>query len=115
MYVIAVPDLQASADFYREKLGFSIHKIGDDGWRMYKLDTCYIMAGHCPDALPAKELGDHSYFAYIVLADVDTYYNKLRSVNIEFIKEIKTEPWQMREFGIRTLDGHRIMFAMDVV
>ncbi|MEM7180798.1 MAG: VOC family protein [Spirochaetota bacterium] len=114
MYVLAVPDLQASANYYEEKLGFSIHEIGDDGWRMYKLDTCCIMAGHCPDALPVKDLGDHSYFAYIVLNDIDAYYEKLRAAQVELIKEIATEPWQMREFGIRTLDGHRIMFGMDV-
>jgi hypothetical protein len=25
------------------------------------------------------------------------------------IKAIKDEPWGMREFGLRTVDGHRIM------
>ena len=29
------------------------------------------MAGHCPDSIPARDLGDHSYFAYLVVDDVD--------------------------------------------
>jgi len=33
-YVIAVPDLQASAEFYRTVLGFEVHEIGDPGWRL---------------------------------------------------------------------------------
>jgi hypothetical protein len=29
----------------------------------------------------------------------------------ELIKELRDEPWGMREFGVRTVDGHRIMFG----
>jgi len=32
------------------------------------------MAGQCPDAIPPSKLGDHSYFAYLEIADVDAYY-----------------------------------------
>ena len=83
MYVIAVQDLQESAAYYREVLGFSIREIGDDGWRMFERDGCQIMAGNCPDTIPARDSGDHSYFAYLVL-------------------------------GVRTNDGHRIMFGQEI-
>lgn len=49
MYVLAVPDLERSAAFYRDVLGFSIHEMGDPGWRMYVRDGHRIMIGH---ALP---------------------------------------------------------------
>ena len=26
-------------------------------------------------------------------------------------KELRNEPWGMSEFGLRTVDGHRIMFG----
>lgn len=26
----------------------------------------------------------------------------------------RREPWGMREFGVRTIDGHRIMFGQEV-
>jgi hypothetical protein len=30
------------------------------------------------------------------------------------IKPLKSEPWGMREFGIKTIDGHRIMIGQDL-
>jgi len=37
-YVIAVPNLKASSEYYKNVLGFRIQEIGDDGWRMYVKD-----------------------------------------------------------------------------
>jgi catechol 2,3-dioxygenase-like lactoylglutathione lyase family enzyme len=106
--VIAVPDLTESAAFYRDVLGFGVHDIGDPGWRLYLLDACRIMAGACPQALPPAELGDHSYFLYLTVDDVDVRFAALKD-RCEIIKPLRDEPWQMREFGLRTVDGHRIM------
>jgi len=109
MFVIAVPDLKKSADFYQNILGFEVSEIGDDGWRMYTKDSCNIMAGDCPEAIKPNELGDHSYFCYLVVESADAYYKELISNNAEIAKPPEDKPWQMREFGITTIDGHRIM------
>ena len=114
MYVLAVLDLEKSAVYYRDVLGFSIHEIGDPGWRMFVKDTCRIMAGHCPDAIQPGELGDHAYFGYFIVDDVDTYFDFVASRGADLIKPLKSEPWGMREFGIRTIDGHRIMIGQDL-
>ena len=114
MFVLAVPDLARSAAFYREVLGFGVREMGDPGWRMFERDGCRIMAGECPDALPAARLGDHSYFAYLVVDDVDAYHQRVVSAGGEIIKPLASEPWQMREFGLRTIDGHRIMIGQDL-
>ena len=114
LFVLAVPNLERSSAFYRDVLGFEIREIGDPGWRMFVRDACQIMVGDCPDAIPPAQLGDHSYFAYLVVDDIDTYYQRLVSENVEIIKPIASEPWRMREFGIRTVDGHRIMIAQKV-
>ena len=66
--------------------------------------------GRClPEALPAAQLGDHSYFGYLVVDDADAYYQRAVSANAEIIKPIASEPWGMREFGLRQVDGHRIL------
>lgn len=113
MFVIAVNDLPRSARYYEEVLGSSVREIGDDGWRIFERDGCRIMAGHCPDAISPADTGDHSYFAYILVEDVDNYYDEFKSKDVEVIKKIASEPWKMREFGIRTVDGHRIMFGQE--
>jgi predicted enzyme related to lactoylglutathione lyase len=114
MFVIAVPDLERSSAFYRDVLGFEIREIGDAGWRMYVQDECRIMAGACPDALPAAQLGDHSYFAYLVVDDVDAWHERVASAGAEIVKRLSTQKWGMREFGLRTIDGHRIMVGQEV-
>jgi predicted enzyme related to lactoylglutathione lyase len=110
-FVIAVPDLQKSSAFYRDVLGFTIHSIPDPGFLFYTFGACTIFAGQCPDALSPLDLGDHSYFAYLEIDDIDAYYSSVRDKGAKMCKPIRNEPWGMREFGLVTADGHRIMFA----
>ncbi len=114
IYVLAVQDLERSAEFYRDALGFTVHDMGDPGWLMFSLGNCRVMAGHCPDELSAADLGNHSYFAYWVTDDVDSYYEQVLANGVDLIKDLRDEPWGMREFGIRTIDGHRIMIGQDL-
>ena len=88
-----------------------MREVGDPGWRFFVRDQCFIMAGECQDALSPQELGDHSYFAYLEVDDIDQLYEAVLAEEATVIKELRNEPWDMREFGIRTVDGHRIMFG----
>jgi predicted enzyme related to lactoylglutathione lyase len=110
-YVIAVHDLARSARFYRDVLGFEIVTIPDPGWLFFVRDACFIMAGECADALSPRDLGDHSYFAYIEVDAIETLHRSVTASGAEIIKTLRREPWGMTEFGIRTVDGHRIMFG----
>ena len=113
-FVIAVPNLQKSAAFYRDVLGFRIDAIPDPGWLFYRSGNCTIMAGECPDAIPPSKLGDHSYFAYLQVEDVDALHETVRATGAQICKALRDEPWQMREFGVVTADGHRIMFGTPI-
>jgi predicted enzyme related to lactoylglutathione lyase len=113
-YVIAVPDLVASAHYYQTVLDFEIHEIGDPGWRIYINGACSILAGHCPDAMPIAQTGDHSYVAYWIRDDVDAYYQTIRDRGATILKPLQDEPWGMRECCLRTIDGHRIMIAQAI-
>lgn len=110
-FVIAVPDLKLSAAFYHQVLGFAVHAISDPGWLVYTSGDCTIMAGECRDAIPPRKLGDHSYFAYLQIEEIDSFYTSVRAAGAEISKTLREEPWGMREFGLVTADGHRIMFA----
>ena len=114
LYVLAVPDLERSAAFYRDVLGFAVHAMGDPGWRMFERDGCRIMAGACPDALPPAQLGDHAWFAYLEVDDADAWHARVVAGGAEITKPIADQPWGMREFGLRTPDGHRIMIGHDL-
>jgi predicted enzyme related to lactoylglutathione lyase len=114
-FVIAVHDLKKSSAFYRDVLGFTVHSISDPGFLLYTSGACTIFAGQCPDAIAPAELGDHSYFAYLEMDEIDSYYESVRTKGAKICKPIRSEPWGMREFGLITADGHRIMFASAVI
>jgi catechol 2,3-dioxygenase-like lactoylglutathione lyase family enzyme len=113
-FVIAVRDLQGSSAFYRDVLGFSIHSIPDPGFLFYTSGEFTIWAGLCLDALPPAELGDHSYFAYLEIDDINLLYESVCAKGAKICKTVRDEPWGMREFGVVTGDGHRIMFASSI-
>jgi len=110
-FVIAVPDLDRSVAWYRDVLGFEIHDVGDPGWRWLQRDACVILAGESPDTPPPAAIGDHAYFAYIEVEGIDALHAVVVARGAETIKPLRDEPWGMREFGIRTIDGHRMMFG----
>ena len=109
-YVLAVHDIRKSADFYVQLLGFTI-VAQPAGWIFVQKDSCTIMLGECPDDMHPSALGCHSYFAYLRVADADIYYEELRGKGADLLSEIEDKPWRMREFGLRTVDGHRIMIG----
>jgi len=69
-HVLAVPDLERSAAWYCDVLGFAAHAA----------------RRHRRAARRGRGPG-----------------------RAEFIKPLRTEPWGMRVFRIRTVDGHRMM------
>ncbi len=107
--VIAVPDLARSIAWYRDVLGFRIHDVEAPGWAFLSHGRCHVMAGECPEATPARDLGDHSYVAYLDVDDIDAFYARVVTAGADLLKPLRDEPWGMREFGVRTIDGHRIM------
>ncbi len=112
-HVLAVPDVEASAGFYAETLGFR-PVLEVEGWRFVQRDNCLIMLGECPSATPAGDLGDHSYVAYLVVDDVDAFWQQAQETGAETSSPPTDKPWGMREFGLRTPDGHRFMIGQDL-
>ena len=110
--VLAVRDLRASTQFYIDVLGFR-RDFGDEtgSWSFLSRDAFKVMLGECPAEQPASELGDHSYVAYLLVEDVDRLYEELVGRGAQGISPPADEPWGLREFAIRTPDGHRMRFG----
>ena len=43
--------------------------------------------------------------------DADAYHARAVAAGGEVTKPLRDEPWGMREFGLRTVDGHRLMIG----
>ncbi len=110
--VLAVRDLSVSTRFYVDVLGFT-RDFGDgsDGWSFLSRDTFRVMLGECADAMPAGELGDHSWYAYVTVEGVDELHAEVARRGAEILAAPATKPWGLREFCLRTPDGHRLVFG----
>lgn len=112
-FVLAVPDAMMSARWWVEVMKFDdLRDLG--GWVFVKRGPAMIMLGSCPDAIRVPDLGDHQYFGYIEFDDIDAYFAEIDRSRADIIKPPTTEEWDMREFAVRTPDGHRVMFGQDL-
>lgn len=112
-FVLAVPDIERTARWWTAVMGFT-RWMEPEGWVFVRLGKCSIMLGQCPDAIDPADLGDHQYFAYIEIDELDAYHRFISANGAEVIKPPEDKPWGMREMPVRTPDGHRVMFGRDL-
>ena len=111
-FVLAVPDLERSAAYYRDVLGFRI--LWEDGtdWRLAECDGVRLMLGHCPNEKRATEIFPHDWFGYLEVDDVDTFRAEIIARGA-ICSEPRDQPYGMREITVTTIDGHRIVFGQE--
>ena len=109
--VLAVRDLEAASRFYVDVLGFERDPIDAAGWSFLSRDTFKLMLGECPNERPASELGDHSYFVHLTVTGLDALHAEVSARGARVISGPADRSWGLREFGVQTPDGHRIMFG----
>lgn len=112
-HVLAVPDKTITAAFFINILGFKKY-FENEGWIFVLRDNCEIMLGECRDAIPPSALGEHSYFSYLLVDNADEYFNEVKQKGGTFTSEISDKPWNMREFGILSPDGFRLMVGQKI-
>lgn len=112
-YVLAVQNLSKSAVYYQEQLGFRTVWLGE-GWQFLARGKFMVMLGECPDEKPAAETNNHSYFAYADILNIDALFEEFLSKEVQILSQLEDKPWGQREFSIRTIDGHRIMFGEEI-
>lgn len=112
-YVLAVKNLAASAEYYQKNLGFVSEWVGD-GWHFLSREKFIVMLGECPDDRSAFETVNHSYFAYVDVENIDALYMEFLSRDAGVTSIPENKPWGQREFGVCTIDGHRITFGAKI-
>lgn len=109
-FVLAVPDATKTAVWWIETMGFQSW-LDIEGWSFVRRDDCVIRLGSCPDAIHPRDLGDHQYFGYILADSLDAFHKEITARGADILFAPRVQPWEMLEMGVRTPDGHRIMFA----
>lgn len=103
--VLAVRDLALSTRYYVEVLGFCREPVDAEGWSFLARDTFRVMLGECRDAMPASELGDHSYIAYWHVDDVDEFYREVIKRGALVNSAPANKPWACANSGFARRTG----------
>lgn len=113
-FVLAVPNLESTAAYFRDALGFQLEWPEGEGWQLATRGAVRVMLGHCPDAMLPSATGDHSYFGYLNVANADALHDELVGRGAIILQAPADRPHGMREFLVGTPDGHRMMIGQDL-
>ncbi|MGA6098564.1 VOC family protein [Stutzerimonas marianensis] len=112
-HVLAAKDLAQTERYFLDVLGFTV-RFRVEGWSFISLGDFHVMLGHCPDEKLACATPEHSYFAYVNCVGIDEIYSDYQQREAIIFQAISDKPWGMREFGVATPEGHRMMFGEDI-
>jgi predicted enzyme related to lactoylglutathione lyase len=113
-HVLAVRDMDLSAKYFCEVLGFVLEWPEATDWRLVRRDDVRVMLGKCPNATSAAEIGPHSWFAYLDTDGVDKLHADFVANGAVILQSPIDRPYGMRELVVATPDGHRIVFGQDI-
>jgi predicted enzyme related to lactoylglutathione lyase len=104
--VLHVPDVEATAEFYRDVLGFT-WDFGDATYAVVWRDNSAIhfVKGDAPPT------GIH---LFQWLKNVDDYHAEIVARGAEVASGPTDQPYGIRELGVRDLNGVGIVFGQDV-
>ena len=112
-FVLAVPDLDKSAAYFRDVLGFRVLWGDATDWRLVQRDSVRVMLGHCPNDMPPSDLGSHNWFGYLEVDDINALHAEITARGATCSEPVN-RPYGMREVVVTTVDGHRIVFGQEV-
>ena len=110
-HVLAVRDLGASTRYYLDVLGFERDAVDVKRWSFLSRGSVKLMLGECADEVDAADIGSHSWFLRVIVEGVDDLFQDVSSRGADILSAPATRGYGLREFVVRTPDGHRIMFA----
>jgi catechol 2,3-dioxygenase-like lactoylglutathione lyase family enzyme len=116
-----VDDVVATANFYRDKLGFHYDRFwgepstfcmvkrGGIVIMLSQLETTGVMR---PNHL-AVEDGD-AWDAYIWVDDADALYAEFKAKGVTIARDLCDQPYGNRDFDVEDCNGYRLCFGHDI-
>ena len=104
--VLHVPDVSATAAFYRDLLGFT-WDFGDETYAVVWRDNCAVHFVRGED----QPRGVH-VFQWV--KNVDAYYREIVDRGAKVEAAPADQPYGIREFSVRDINGVGIVFGQDI-
>ena len=105
--LLGVPDVLATADFYRKALGFR----SDAG--ATSPEYTVVWRDNAAVHLARGEAPPTGVRIFFWVQDVNTLYDDVLARGVEIAMPIATRPYGIRDFGIRDPNGVLLVFGQD--
>jgi predicted enzyme related to lactoylglutathione lyase len=113
-----VQDVVASANYYRDKLGFHYERIWNDppSFCMVKRSGIIIMLAQLdePAAIRPNRFVDPeggAWDAYIWIDDADALRAEFKSRGVTIARDVFDQPYGCRDFEVDDCNGYRLCFG----
>ena len=113
--ILAVPDVKATVEYYRDKLGFTLDFLYGDppthgavSRGEWTTECVRIQLTQASDSTANGSSGALSIF---MGPDIDELCERYRANGVPIEREPATQPWGMREFAIRDCNGYLLRFG----
>jgi uncharacterized glyoxalase superfamily protein PhnB len=116
-----VEDVQATANYYRDKLGFKYERFWGDppAFCMVYRSGVVIMLSQCeqkgvvrPNA--AAVPGSDAWDAYVWVEEVDALYAEFKARGVTIAREICDQEYGCRDFDVTDCNGYRLCFGQSM-
>ena len=114
--LLAVRNMKKTIKFYKDTIGFKLGMVFPDAenpeYADLSKDGMVLMFIPAKDhGIGSKEkLGIGVYLYMEIDGDIDAYYAELKKKGVNIVADIKDEPFGVRDFMIKDIDGYQLTF-----
>ena len=114
--VLLVRDVVKSANYYRDKLGFSYDRLWGDppNFCMVRRDGLTVMLSEAPkeaEITPNWRVVEKMWNVYFWVEDVEALYTEYKQNGAKIDYKLGLKAYGVKEFGVQDPDGHDIAFG----
>ena len=114
--VLLVKDVVASANYYRDKLGFGYDRLWGEppNFVILRRDAYSLMLSQTDDPariLPHWRVVEKMWNLYFWVDDVETVYQECQQHGAIIDYSLGMKDYGVKEFGVQDLDGYDIAFG----
>ena len=115
---LPVGDVAATGDYYSHVYGFHLEYSGGTPpeFAIYSRDGCTLMLRRVddPGQIRPIETQGGTWDAFFWVRDLQTLYEELVGTGARFAYQPVVQPYGMKEFAVRDLDGHVLGFGQEI-
>ena len=117
--ILLVTDVEAAANYYRDKVGFRYDRLWGDppGFCILGRDGFHLMLARVEDRsaiVPHYKVVEKMWNIYFWVDDVEGLYEELQRRGAVIDYTLCDQPYGCREFGVQDLDGYDIAFGQNI-